>query len=108
MRKLLLGPLRARVIGDVDVQDSAPAQFHENEYIKDTESGGHLAGRTDFLRTTDLTSPGSGSDAMATQYVPYRLIGHLMSQVGEGADDPVISPPRVLSRHPDHQGFNFR
>ena len=37
--QLLLGPLRAGVIGDVDVQDSAPAQFHENKYIKDTESG---------------------------------------------------------------------
>ncbi|MCU1335391.1 MAG: hypothetical protein JWO19_972 [Bryobacterales bacterium] len=39
--QLLLGPFRAGVIGDVDVQDSAPAQFHENEYIKDTESGRH-------------------------------------------------------------------
>jgi hypothetical protein len=27
------------MIGDIAVQDSAPAQFHENEYIKDTESG---------------------------------------------------------------------
>jgi hypothetical protein len=35
---LLLGPLGAGVIGDVDVQDSSPTQFHENEYIKDTES----------------------------------------------------------------------
>src|ERR1700688_3277580 len=37
--QLLQGPLRAGVIGDIDVQDSAPAQFHEHEYIKDTESG---------------------------------------------------------------------
>src|SRR6266852_2632178 len=37
--QLLLGPFRARVIGDVDVQDSSPAQFHEDEHIKDTESG---------------------------------------------------------------------
>jgi D-mannonate dehydratase len=26
------------MIGDIAVQDSAPAQFHEDEYIKDTES----------------------------------------------------------------------
>jgi hypothetical protein len=35
----------AGVIGDVDVQDALPAQFHEDEYIdeyiKDTESGRH-------------------------------------------------------------------
>jgi hypothetical protein len=37
--QLLQGPLRAGVIGDVVVQDSAPTQFHENEYIKDTEAG---------------------------------------------------------------------
>ena len=37
--QLLLGPLCAGVIGDVDVQNFAPAQFHENEYIKDTEPG---------------------------------------------------------------------
>jgi hypothetical protein len=40
---------------------------------------------------------------MAAQYVPYRLIGHLMTQVGEGANDLVVSPAGVLSCHPDHQ-----
>lgn len=28
---------------------------------------------------------------MATQYIPHRLVGQVMTQVGEGADDPVIS-----------------
>lgn len=37
--QLLLGPVCAGVIGDVDVQDFSPPQLHENEYIKDTESG---------------------------------------------------------------------
>lgn len=32
-------PSTAWVIGDIDVLDSALAQFHEHEYIKDTESG---------------------------------------------------------------------
>jgi hypothetical protein len=29
------------MIGDVDVQDSSAAQFHQNEHIKDAESGRH-------------------------------------------------------------------
>ena len=37
--QLLQRPFRAGVIGDVDVQDLASAQFQENEHIKDTESG---------------------------------------------------------------------
>src|ERR1700730_11081298 len=37
--QLLQGPLGAGVIGDIDVQNPAPVQFHEHEYIKDTESG---------------------------------------------------------------------
>jgi hypothetical protein len=37
--QLLQGPLRAGVIGDIDVEDLTWTQFHEHEYIKDTESG---------------------------------------------------------------------
>lgn len=37
--QLLQGPLRAGMIRDTSVQDSASAQFHEDEHIKDTESG---------------------------------------------------------------------
>ena len=44
---------------------------------------------------------------MATEYVPHRLIGHVMAQVGQCANDSVISPAGVLSRHPDHQVFDF-
>jgi len=32
---------------------------------------------------------------------------HLMSQVGEGADNPIIAPAGILSRHSDHQSFHF-
>ncbi len=39
--QLLLGPVCAGMIGDVDVQDSSPSQLHKNEHIKDTESGRH-------------------------------------------------------------------
>src|SRR5438034_10400163 len=58
----------------------------------------HMGGKK-VLPCRDLASLRSGTDTMATEYVPYRLIGHLMTQVGEGANDPVISPARVLSRH---------
>ena len=37
--QLLQGPFRAGMIGDIAVQDSASAQFHENEHIQDTKSG---------------------------------------------------------------------
>jgi hypothetical protein len=37
--QLLLRPLCAGVIGDIEMQDSSSSQFHENEHIKDTESG---------------------------------------------------------------------
>ena len=32
--QLLQGPLRAGMIGDIAVQDSAPAQFQEDEHIQ--------------------------------------------------------------------------
>ena len=44
---------------------------------------------------------------MAAQNIPYSLIRHLMTEVGEGADDPIIAPAGILSRHPDHQSFHF-
>jgi hypothetical protein len=30
-----------------------------------------------------------------------------VTQIRQRADDPVISPARVLARHPDHQGFEL-
>jgi hypothetical protein len=67
----------------------------------------HVSGEK-VLPWRDLASLRSRSDTMATEYVPHRLIGHVMTQVGQGANDSVISPAGILSRHPDHQGFNFR
>src|SRR5260370_34265075 len=37
--KLLQGPLRRRVGGDVVMKDSPGAQFHDHKYIKDAEAG---------------------------------------------------------------------
>ena len=61
----------------------------------------------EVLLRHDLASLGSRSDAVATQHVSYRLIGHVMTQVGEGANDPVVSPAGVLPRHPDRQSFDI-
>ena len=39
--KLLQGPHCCPVRGDIAVQDRPNSDFHEEEYIKDAESGGH-------------------------------------------------------------------
>jgi hypothetical protein len=38
--QLLLGPVSAGMIGDVDAQDSSSTQLHKYEHVKETESGG--------------------------------------------------------------------
>ena len=66
----------------------------------------HVSGKK-VLPRRDLAPLGSRGDIVATEDIPNGLIGHVMTQVGEGADDPVISPARVLSCHPDYQSFDF-
>jgi hypothetical protein len=61
----------------------------------------------EVLPGRDLTSLGSRGDTVTTQHVPDRLIGHVMTQVGKSADNPVIAPAGVLTRHPDHQSLDF-
>src|SRR5258706_14875671 len=39
LAELLQGPFSARMRRHIEVQDPTPAQFHDHEYIKDTESG---------------------------------------------------------------------
>jgi hypothetical protein len=57
----------------------------------------------EVLPRQDLASLWSRSDAVvSTKDIPNRLIRHVMTQVGEGSDDPVISPAGVLSGHPDN------
>jgi len=43
--QLLQGPFPTGVIGGVDVQDSSPTQFQQDEYIKDTECQGRSKNR---------------------------------------------------------------
>ena len=57
----------------------------------------HMSGKK-VLPRRDLAPLGSRGDTVATQYVPYRLIGHVMTQVGKGANDPVISQYSDLTR----------
>jgi hypothetical protein len=39
LTELLQGPFGGRIRRYIEVQDPTPAQFHDHEYIKDTESG---------------------------------------------------------------------
>jgi hypothetical protein len=43
---------------------------------------------------------------MATENIAHRLIRELVTQVGDGAHDPVIAPPGIFLRHPHHQPTN--
>ena len=76
--QLLQGPLRAGVIGDVHVQDSATAQFQEDEYIKDTESsryrGEEIAGYNPLSMIAH-----EGQPALARIGVPAGQLGQILA-----------------------------
>jgi hypothetical protein len=55
----------------------------------------------------NLASFGSWSNAVPPEDVLHRLIRHAVTKVGQGTDDTVIAPARVLSRHAENQGFDF-
>jgi len=84
----------------------APAEHFHREKIG-TGHNTHVSGEK-ILPGRDLASLGCGSDSVASQYISYRLIRELMTQVGEGTRDPVISPTGILFCHSHHQRFHFR
>src|SRR5262249_15497727 len=47
-------------------------------------------------------------NAVASQDVTDSLVGNTMAEVGESANDAVVSPARVLAGHPDDEGFDLR
>src|ERR1700687_5902470 len=76
--QLLQGPLRAGVIGDIDLQDSAPAQLHEHEYIKDTESGcDHDEGVASYHRLGVITH--EGQPALARIGISAWTLGQILA-----------------------------
>jgi len=90
---------------DVVSHQPTPSEHLYREEIT-TRQDIHVCGEK-VLSRCDLASLRSRGDTVETQNIPHRLIRHPMTQVGEGADDPVISPAGVLSCHPDHEGFDF-
>lgn len=54
-----------------------------------------------------MASFGSRSKAVPTEDVLHRLIGDPVTKVGQGTDDAVISPARVLSCHAENPRFDF-
>src|SRR5580704_7392795 len=67
----------------------------------------HVSGEKVFPRS-HLAPLGSWSDAVTPKYVSYRLIGHLMTQVGQGTGDAIIAPAGIFPRHPGHESFHVR
>ena len=106
--QLLLGPLRAGVIGDVDVQDLASAQFHENEHIKDTESGCHHDEEvTGHYRLSVIAH--EGEPTLAGIGLSAGALGQILADRSgrnpnaqlkfQFVDDVFLSPGRVLGGH---------
>src|SRR5215831_5532477 len=54
-----------------------------------------------------VLSFGGGWDAVAMKNVANRLVGELVTQVGQGAHDAIVAPGRVLFCHPHDQFFPF-
>ena len=46
-------------------------------------------------------------DAVPAQDVAHGLVRYLVAQVGQGTDDAVITPTRVLASVANHQRFHF-
>src|SRR6266487_4053481 len=46
-------------------------------------------------------------DTMALENVPYRLVTDRVTQIGQGTDDPVVTPGAILLRHADNQGLQL-
>src|SRR5215470_18876508 len=59
----------------------------------------------EILPSGRLAPLGRRCDAVAAQDVAYRLIREAMAQVGQRADDAVVTPARVLARQANHQRF---
>ena len=47
-------------------------------------------------------------DPAPPQDVAYRLVRHVVTQIGERSHDPIISPARVLPGHPNNQYLDLR
>jgi hypothetical protein len=57
--------------------------------------------------TRRLLPLGSRWNIMAAENIAHRLIREPDTQVGHGAHDPVIAPPGIFLRHPQHQPLGF-
>ncbi|MCU1334621.1 MAG: Carbohydrate-selective porin OprB [Bryobacterales bacterium] len=118
----LLHPLLVGVSGDPGYSDAPAFQVEEEQHIIGNQPAPakdrhreevapsqyvHMSCE-EVLPGRDLASLGSRGNAVPTEYVFYRLIRQPMAQIRERTDDSVIAPARVLSRHPNDQGFYFR
>ena len=84
---------------------STPSENFHGKEIAASENI-HVS-REKVLPRRDLASLGSRGNTVTPEDILRGLIRHPATKVGQGTDDAVISPARVLSRHADSQGFDF-
>src|SRR5262245_34705163 len=118
----LLHPTRVRMARDAAQEYTSAVQFDKEQHVvghqstpgqhlhrKEVRPDKHVRVRPDeFLPGRRAAPLRCWSDVVPTQDVAYGLVGDLMTEVGQGAYDAVISPAAVLPRQPYHQRFYFR
>src|SRR5262245_36998490 len=83
---------------------AAPSQHLHREEVGASQ---HVHVPADELIPRSLLPPfRSRRNSVASQDVAHGLIGNTMAEVGESADDTVVAPSRVLSRHAYDESFN--
>ena len=81
-----------------------PGQHLDSEKVA---AGKHRHVRGDeVLPGGSLAAFGSGRDAVAPKHVSDSLVRDVVSEIGEGARDPIVAPTTVLLGHANDQGFD--
>ena len=111
-----------RVACDAGKRDTSGLQIEEEKDIVGGEStpSQHLhseevgAGKHSHVRRDEvlpgggLTASWRGWNSVAPKHVSDRLVRDVMTEIGEGAGDPIVAPSGVLLGHAENQRFDFR
>ncbi len=84
---------------------TAPGEHFYGKAV-DTGQDCHVRG-DEILPGGRLGSLRCGRDAVSAEDVSHRLIANVMTEIGQGSRDSVISPAGIFPRHPDNQFDDF-
>ena len=85
-------------------------QSPEREYLHGEEVGPcehGPVGTDELLPRCCALSLRSRGNAAASEDIANRLVGQLMTEITQGADNAVVAPVAILSGHPYHQPLEF-